>query len=296
MRRPTRTALEHGIARVLLACACLSLLITAALLLILLLETAELLRRVPPLEFLLGAVGAPAAAGAQAGVLPLVAGTLLVALAALAVALPAGVLGAVYLSEYAPAAVRRAAAPLLVLLAAVPTVAYGYFALRFVTPLLQRFVPGLADANALSPGIVAGVMILPMVTALTVDALQGVPRGLREAARALGATRAQALLRVVLPAAGAGIAAAVVLAAARAVGETMIVAIAAGGQPRLTANPLAPVETLAAYIVHAVHGGAPPGTRDQQAIFAVGLLLFAGTFGLNLIGHWLRGPRGEAPP
>ncbi len=290
MRRVTRTDPERGIARVLLACACLSLLITAALLLILLLETAELLRRVPPLEFLLGA------AGGQPGVLSLVAGTLLVALPALAVALPAGLLSAVYLSEYAPAAVRRAAAPLLVLLAAVPTVAYGYFALRFVTPLLQRFVPGLADANALVPGIVAGVMILPMVTALTVDALQGVPRGLREAARALGATRAQAVLRVVLPAAGAGIAAAVVLAAARAVGETMIVAIAAGGQPRLTANPLAPVETLAAYIVHAVHGEAPPGTLDQQAIFAVGLLLFAGTFGLNLIGNWLRGRRGEAPP
>ncbi len=289
MRRVTSTDPERGIARVLLACACLSLLVTGALLLILSLETLALLRRVPPLELLLGA------AGGQAGVLALAAGTLVVALTALAVALPAGLLGAVYLSEYAPAAVRRVLAPLLALLAAVPTVCYGYFALRVVTPLLQRWLPGLADANALSPGIVSGVMILPMVTALAVDALQGVPRDLRAAARALGATRSQAVLRVVLPAAGAGIAAAVVLAASRAVGETMIVAIAAGGLPRLAANPLAPVETLAAYVVHAAHGAAPPGGLDPQAIFAVGLLLFAGTFGLNLMGNWLRRRGAEAP-
>ena len=290
MRRVIRTDPERGIARVLQACACLPLLVTAALLLVLLLETAELVRRVAPLELLLGA------GGGQPGLLPLAAGTLVVALPALMVALPAGLLGAVYLSEYAPAGIRRAAAPLLALLAAVPTVVYGYFALRFVTPLLQGFVPGLADANALSPGIVGGIMILPMVTALTVDALEGVPRGLREAARALGATRAQAVLRVVLPAAGAGIAAAVVLAAARALGETMIVAVAAGGQPALAANPLGPVETLAAYIVHAARGEAPPGALDRQAMFAVGLLLFAATFGLNLIGNRLRRRGGEAPP
>ena len=290
MRRVIRTDPERGIARVLLACACLPLLVTAALLLVLLLETAELVRRVAPLELLLGA------GGGQPGLLPLAAGTLVVALPALMVALPAGLLGAVYLSEYAPAGIRRAAAPLLALLAAVPTVVYGYFALRFVTPLLQGFVPGLADANALSPGIVGGIMILPMVTALTVDALEGVPRGLREAARALGATRAQAVLRVVLPAAGAGIAAAVVLAAARALGETMIVAVAAGGQPALAANPLGPVETLAAYIVHAARGEALPGALDGQAMFAVGLLLFAATFGLNLIGNRLRRRGAEAPP
>ena len=294
MRRVIPIDPERGIARALLACACLSLLVTGALLLVLLLGTADFLRRVPLLELLLGAPWAPAGAG-RPGLLPLATGTLLVAAAALAVALPAGLLGAVYLSEYAPAAVRRAAAPLLALLAAVPTVVYGYFALRFVTPQLQRVLPGLADGNALSPGIVAGVMILPMVTALTVDALQGVPHGLREAARALGATRAQALLRVVLPAAGAGIAAAVVLAAARALGETMIVAVAAGGEARLTANPLGPVETLAAYIVHAARGEAASGAVDGQAIFAVGLLLFAGTFGLNLLGHRLRRRGGEAP-
>ena len=205
MRRVTPIDPERGIVRVLLACACLSLLVTGALLLVLLLETAQLLRHAPLLELLLGAAREPAAAGGQPGLLPLAAGTLLVTATALAVALPAGLLGAVYLSEYAPAAVRRAVAPLLVLLAAVPTVVYGYFALRFVTPQLQRVLPGLADGNALSPGIVAGIMIMPMVTALSVDALQGVPQGLREAARALGATRAQAVLRVVLPAAGAGI-------------------------------------------------------------------------------------------
>ena len=295
MRPVTRTDPERGVVRVLLACACLSLLVTGALLLVLLLETADLLRRVPFLELLLGAAREPAAAGGQPGLLPLAAGTLLVTATALAVALPVGLLGAVCLSEYAPAAVRRAVAPLLVLLAAVPTVVYGYFALRFVTPQLQRVLPGLADGNALSPGIVAGIMIMPMVTALSVDALQGVPQGLREAARALGATRAQAVLRVVLPAAGAGIGAAVVLAAARAVGETMIVAVAAGGEARLTANPLGPVETLAAYIVHAARGEAASGAVDGQAIFAVGLLLFAGTFGLNLLGNRLRRRGGEAP-
>ncbi len=294
MRRVIPTDPERGVARVLLACACLSLLVSGALLLVLLHETADFLRRVPPLEFLLGAPGAPVA-GAPPGLLPLLAGTLLVALVALAVALPTGLLSAVYLSEYAPVAVRRALAPLLALLAAVPTVVYGYCALRFVTPLLQGFVPGLADANALSPGLVAGVMILPMVTALAVDALRGVPRGLREAAQALGATRAQTVLRVVLPAARAGIAAAVCLAAARAVGETLIVAVAGGGRPHLAANPLAPVETLAAYIVHAARDTAPPGAFDQQPIFAVGLLLFAGTFGLGLIGNWLRRPGGETP-
>lgn len=279
-----RTGPERGIARLAAVCAGLSLLVTAAVPAVLLLEAAPPPGRVPLLDLLPDGVPAPGA-----GLLPLAAGTLLVALVALAVALPGGLLCAIYLSEYAPAAARRAAAPLLMLLASVPTVVYGWFALQFVTPLLQRLLPGLAGVNALSPGLVAGVMILPMVAALAADALRSVPGGLREASFALGATRAQAALRVVAPAARAGIAAAVLLAAARAAGETMIVAVAAGRTPRLTANPLEPVETLAAYVVRAAADGAPPDAPERQAIFAIGLLLFTGVFGLNVAGNWLRG-------
>lgn len=279
-----RTGPERGIAWLAAVGAGLSLLATAAIPAVLLIEAAPAPGRVPPLDLLPDGGWAPGA-----GLLPLAAGTLLVALVALAVALPGGLLCAIYLSEYAPAAARRAAAPLLVLLASVPTVVYGYFALLFVTPLLQRLLPGLAAVNALSPGLVAGVMILPTVAALSADALRSVPGGLREAAFALGATRAQTTLRVVAPAARAGIAAAVLLAAARAAGETMIVALAAGRTPRLTANPLEPVETLAAYVVRAAAGGAPPDAPERQAVFAIGLLLFTGVFSLNVAGNWLRG-------
>jgi phosphate transport system permease protein len=197
-------------------------------------------------------------------------------------------LSAIYLSEYAPLTVRRVIKPVLEILAGVPTVVYGYFALLFVTPLLQRVIPGLAGFNALGPGIVMGIMILPLVSSLSEDAMQGVPRGLREGAYALGATRMQTSLSVVLPAAFSGITAAFILAASRAIGETMIVAIAAGQQPRLTANPLVPVETMTAYIVQVSLGDTPQGTLEYRTIFAVGMLLFLGTFGLNLVSAWLR--------
>jgi phosphate transport system permease protein len=167
-------------------------------------------------------------------------------------------------------------------------VVYGYFALLFVTPLLQRFIPDLAGFNALSPGIVMGIMILPLVSSLSDDALHSVPGGLREGAYALGATRAQTTLRVVVPAAFSGISAAAILAISRAIGETMIVAIAAGQQPRLTANPLVPIETMTAYIVQVSLGDAPAGTLEYRTIFAVGMLLFLSTFVLNLASNWLR--------
>jgi phosphate transport system permease protein len=178
--------------------------------------------------------------------------------------------------------------PVLELLAGVPTVVYGYFALLFVTPLLQRVLPDLAGFNALSPGLVMGVMILPLVSSLSEDALHAVPRGLREGAYALGATRMQTTLRVVVPAAFSGISAAFVLAISRAVGETMIVAIAAGQQPRLTLNPLVPIETMTAYIVQVSLGDTPAGTLEYRTIFAVGMLLFVSTFTLNLFSNWLR--------
>jgi phosphate transport system permease protein len=176
----------------------------------------------------------------------------------------------------------------LEILAGVPTVVYGYFALQFVTPILQQFVPGLAGFNALGPGIVMGIMILPLVSSLSEDALRSVPNGLREGAYALGATRMQAALRVVVPAAFSGISAAAVLAVSRAIGETMIVAIAAGQQPRLTLDPRVPVETMTAYIVQVSLGDTPTGTIEYRTIFAVGMLLFISTFALNLFSNWLR--------
>jgi phosphate transport system permease protein len=176
----------------------------------------------------------------------------------------------------------------LELLAGVPTVVYGYFALLFVTPLLQRVIPGLSGFNALGAGIVMGIMILPLVSSLAEDAMRGVPGGLREGSYALGATRMQTSLRVVVPAAFSGITAAFILAISRAIGETMIVAIAAGQQPRLTLDPTVPIETMTAYIVQVSLGDTPTGTLEYRTIFAVGMLLFLGTFALNLVSAWLR--------
>jgi phosphate transport system permease protein len=178
--------------------------------------------------------------------------------------------------------------PVLELLAGVPSVVYGYFALQFVTPLLRTFVPDLAGFNALGPGIVMGIMILPLVSSLSEDALHTVPNGLREGAYALGATKMQTALRVVVPAALSGISAAAILGVSRAIGETMIVAIAAGQQPRLTLDPRVPVETMTAYIVQVSLGDTPAGTLEYQTIFAVGMLLFVSTFVLNLMSNWLR--------
>ena len=283
MRR-LETVIEWG----LFACAAVSTLTTAGIVLVLLGETLAFLREVPILEFLTGTEWTPLFATKRFGVLPLVGGTLLVSGIAMAVSLPAGLLSAIYLSEYANPRVRRIVKPLLEVLAGVPTVVYGYFALMFVTPALQQVIPGLAGFNALSPGIVMGVMILPLVSSLSEDALHGVPTGLREGAYALGATRLQTTLRVVVPAALSGITAAFILAVSRAVGETMVVAIAAGQQPRLTANPLVPVETMTAYIVQVSLGDTPAGTLEYRTIFAVGMLLFLGTFLLNLASAWLR--------
>jgi phosphate transport system permease protein len=286
--RQQRLRIEYLIERVLWACAALSIAVTAGIIGVLLFETIEFLLEVPVTEFLFGTVWAPLFAEKRFGVLPLVAGTALVSAIAMLVALPAGLLSAVYLSEYAHPAVRRTVKPVLEILAGVPTVVYGYFALLFVTPLLQRVIPDLAGFNALSPGIVMGIMILPLVSSLSEDALHAVPNGLREGAYALGATRMQATIRVVVPAALSGISAAAILAVSRAVGETMIVAIAAGQQPRLTGNPLVPIETMTAYIVQVSLGDTPAGTLEYRTIFAVGMLLFLSTFTLNLASHWLR--------
>ena len=220
------------------------------------------------------------------GVAPLVGGTLLTAGIAILVALPIGLASAVYLSEYARDRVRRVLKPLLEILAGVPTVVYGYFALTFITPLLQNIFPNLIVFNALSAGLVMGIMIIPMVSSLSEDAMVAVPRSLRNAAYGLGATRFEVATRVVMPAAVSGIVAACILALSRAVGETMIVAIAAGSTPRLTLNPLESIQTMTAYIVQISLGETPHGTVEYYTIFAVGLLLFVMTLLMNLFGQW----------
>ena len=283
----TRT-LEWIIERVLFLCAALSVLTTTGIIAVLAFETYEFLREVPVLDFLTGTEWTPLFSNQKFGVLPLVVGTMLVSSIAMVVALPMGLLSAIYLSEYSPSGFRRIVKPVLEILAGVPTVVYGYFALTFVTPLLQAVFPTLSGFNALSPGLVMGLMILPLVSSLSEDAMRAVPQGLREGSYALGATRMQTALKVVVPAAFSGITAAFILAVSRAIGETMIVAIAAGQQPRLTGNPFVPIETMTAYIVQVSLGDTPQGTIEYRTIFAVGMLLFVMTFGLNLISTWLR--------
>ena len=279
---------ERAIELALLLCALLSVGTTVGIIVVLAVETAAFLAEVPLSDFLFGTEWTPLFATPRFGVMPLVAGTLLVSLIAMVVALPMGLLSAIYLSEYAGDRVRRTVKPVLEILAGVPTVVYGYFALLFVTPLLQRIVPELSGFNALGPGIVMGIMILPLVSSLSEDAMRGVPRGLREGSYAMGATRMQTSLRVVVPAAFSGITAAFILAVSRAVGETMIVAIAAGQQPRLTLDPTVPIETMTAYIVQVSQGDTPAGTLEYRTIFAVGMLLFLGTFTMNMVSAWLR--------
>jgi phosphate transport system permease protein len=279
---------ERLIEWALLGCALISIGTTIGIVVVLAVETYGFLREVPITDFLFGTEWTPLFATPRFGVLPLVAGTALVSAIAMAVALPMGLMSAIYLSEYADPRVRRVVKPTLELLAGVPTVVYGYFALLFVTPLLQRVMPGLAGFNAIGPGMVMGLMILPLVSSLSEDAMRGVPSGLREASYALGATRMQTSLRVIVPAAFSGITAAFILGMSRAIGETMIVAIAAGQQPRLTGNPFVPIETMTAYIVQVSLGDTPQGTLEYRTIFAVGMLLFLGTLLLNLASAWLR--------
>ena len=288
MKLRRRDAAEFVIERALFLCAAGSILVTVGIIAVLVAETTAFLRQIPIREFLFGTEWTPLFSEKHFGVLPLVSGTLLTSAIAMALALPVGLVIAIYLSEYASSQVRRIVRPVLEILAGVPSVVYGYFALQFVTPMLQLVVPGLAGFNALGPGIVMGIMILPLISSLSEDAMHSVPNGLREGAYALGATKLQAALRVVVPAALSGISAAAILGVSRAIGETMIVAIAAGQQPRLTLDPRVPVETMTAYIVQVSLGDTPVGTLEYQTIFAVGMLLFVSTFVLNLISNWLR--------
>jgi len=269
-------------------CGALSLLTTFGIVAVLIFETVEFFAEVSLLQFLTDTQWTPLIAQKHFGILPLLSGTFLTSAIAILVAMPVGLVCAIYLSEFAPEPVRRKIKPVLEVLAGIPTVVYGYFALLFVTPLLQTFIPTLSGFNALAPGMVMGIMIIPLISSLSEDAMYAVPQSLREAAHALGASRLQVALSVVVPAAFSGIAAAFLLAVSRAIGETMIVAIAAGQQPRLTLNPLVPVETMTAYIVQVSLGDTPTGTLEYRTIFAVGTMLFFSTLILNLFSRSLR--------
>ncbi len=274
---------------IFLACALVSIITTIGIVASLFLEALGFFREVPFWEFLFGLRWSPILKPQSYGVLPLVGGTILVAVLALGVAIPAGLGIAIYLSEYAPERVRKTLKPILEVLAGIPTVVYGYFALTFVTPQLQKIPLGIFQDllvfNALSAGIVMGIMIIPMVSSLSEDAMVAVPRSLRQASYALGATRLETSLRVVVPAAISGIVASFILGFSRAIGETMLVTIAAGATPNLTINPLESIQTMTAFIVQLALGEAPHGSLEFQTIFAVGLLLFFMTLFMNVLGH-----------
>lgn len=288
MSRQFRRVKEKFIEGALLFSALFSIFVTAGIIAVLFFETFEFFKEVSIIEFLTDTQWTPLFAEKHFGILPLFAGTLLTTIIAVAVAIPIGLTSAIYLSEYASDRVRTMVKPALEILAAVPTVVYGYFALLLVTPVLKKIFPDLSGFNALSPGIVMGIMIIPIISSLSEDAMHAVPMGLREGAYALGSTRLQVATRVVVPAAFSGIAASFILGISRAVGETMVVAIAAGQQPRLTMNPFVPVETVTAYIVQVSLGDTPTGTIEYRTIFAVGISLFVVTFGLNMVSYWFR--------
>lgn len=279
---------EKVIEGILKGSAWFTILITIGIIWVLLYETVIFFRHVSLIEFFTATEWTPLFTIKKYGILPLLTATFLTSFIAIAVALPLGLTIAIYLSEYANPAFRRIVKPVLELLASIPTVVYGFFALTTVTPFLQNFIPGMAGFNALSPGIVMGIMIMPLITSLSEDALYAIPGSMRFASYALGASRFQTTFRVLLPAASSGIGVSVILAISRAIGETMIVAIAAGQQPRLTLNPLVPVETITTYIVQVSMGDVPQNSPEFRSIFAAGMLLFLFTFGINNLGLYLK--------
>ncbi len=282
-----RRAEERAVKAVLLLFAMVSTLTTLGIIYVLFQETALFFREVSFAQFFLDTRWTPLFLSQRFGIWPLVNGTVLVAALAMVVALPLGLLAAIFMSEFASEKVRRILKPFLEILAGIPTVVYGYFALTFITPLLRSIFPQTQVFNAASAAIAMGFMILPTVASLSEDALYAVPRSLREAAYALGATRWEVATQVVVPAALSGIAAAFILAVSRAVGETMIVAIAAGQQPKLTLNPLESIETMTAYIVQVSLGDTPHQSLAYMTIFAVGMMLFLMTLGMNVASYML---------
>ncbi len=272
---------------VLLTAGLAAVFITAAIVFILVYESAAFFEHVSIKDFLTDTMWTPLFADARYGIMPLVAGTLTVTGVALLVAIPLGTIIAIYLSEFASHRLRETVKPILELLGAVPTVVYGYFALLMVTPMLQKIYPDLPGFNMLSAGLVIGLMIIPYVATVGEDAMRAVPRYMREGSYAMGATKLQTALRVVVPGAFSGLAAAYILGISRAVGETMVVAIAAGMQPNLTFNPAEPAATITAFIVQVSLGDLPHDSIGYQSIFAAGLVLMLFTLVLNVIGYFL---------
>ena len=282
-----RSPRERIIELTLAAFALLSIFTTVGIAGVLLVESFAFFREVSVIEFLTDTQWTPQFVEKHFGILPLLSGTMLITVIAAGVAIPIGLMAAIYISEYASESVRRWLKPGLELLAGVPTVVYGYFALTFVTPVLQHIIPGLQVFNALSAGLVVGIMIIPMVASLSEDALRAVPRMLAEGGYALGATKFEVVTRILVPASLSGIIASFILAISRAIGETMIVTLAAGATPKLTLNPLESVQTMTAYIVQVSLGDTPQGTIEFRSLFAVGLVLFILTMLMNVLANYV---------
>ncbi len=283
-----RKTSERIIEGVLAFCGLATILISVGIIWVLLSESFSFFREVSVWDFFTDTQWTPLFTQKHYGILPLLSGTFLTTLIAILTAVPIGLTIAIYLSEYAPGSFRRNVKPALEILAAVPTVVYGFFALTVVTPFLQSFIPGLGSFNALSAGLVMGIMIIPLVSSLSEDALFALPKSLREASYGMGATRFQTAFRVAVPAAYSGIMVSIILAIARALGETMIVAIAAGQQPVLTLDPRNSVETITAYIVQVSLGDVQHGSLGYKTIFAAGFTLFIFTFILNQTSYWIK--------
>ena len=284
MRKLKETVIE----KTLLSSALVTIAVTAGIILVLSLEAINFFSEVSILDFLTDTQWTPLFSDKHFGILPLLSGTLLTSFIAIIFAVPVGLSISIYISEYAPKSFRRTIKPALELLAAVPTVVYGFFALTVVTPFLQTFIPGLSSFNSLSAGLVMGIMIIPFISSLSEDALHAVPNSLREAGYGMGSTKLQNSFRILVPAASSGIIVSIILAISRAIGETMIVAIAAGQQPRLTFDPTVPVETITAYIVQVSLGDVQHGSLEYRTIFAAGITLFIFTFLLNTISYQIR--------
>ncbi len=283
-----RNVKERIIELILMMAALVAVATTFSIVGVLLYESLSFFKTVSVIEFFTDTQWTPLFEDAHYGIMPLVSGTLTTSAIALAVAVPIGTVSAIFLSEFASHKTREIVKPILELLVGVPTVVFGYFALFFVTPLLQSLYPDLPSFNMLGAGIVMGIMIIPYIASLSEDAMRAVPMSMREGSYAMGATRFQTAIKVVTPAAISGIVAAYILAVSRAVGETMVVAIAAGQQPNLTFNPLDSAATITAYIVQVAMGDLPHGSIGYQSIFAAGLVLMAMTLSFNIFGHWVR--------
>ncbi len=284
MKKYTEKVIEGGLA----FSALLTILVTVGIIYVLFSESLSFFSEVSLWDFLTDTEWTPLFTQKHYGILPLLTGTLLTTGIAIATAMPFGLIIAIYLSEYAPKGLRKRVKPMMEILAAIPTVVYGFFALTVVTPWLQSFIPGVDTFNALSAGLVMGIMITPMVSSLSEDAMFAVPKSLREASFGMGATRFQTAFRVIVPAASSGILVSIILAIARAIGETMVVAVAAGQQPVLTLDPRQGVETITAFIVQVSLGDVQHGSVEYRTIFAAGMTLFIFTFALNHISYFIK--------